>query len=123
MIHAEWKRSILFAFALFGGAPFSLPTFATEIGCAVVLKTPDGFVNLREGPGTQYKVIAKLYPGDFIYVGTELCDAGRCTDERHSWGHVVEIPRLKNLGANIGWVNSSFIQLADCPEFYQHTGQ
>ena len=38
--------------------------YSTEDFCAVVLKTPDGFLALREKPGTQFKMIAKLHEGD-----------------------------------------------------------
>jgi acyl CoA:acetate/3-ketoacid CoA transferase beta subunit len=33
---------------------------ATADGCAVVLKTPDGFLNLRKAPTTSSEVVAKL---------------------------------------------------------------
>jgi hypothetical protein len=36
---------------------------ATEDFCAVVLKTPDGFLALREGPGTRFGVKANLRRG------------------------------------------------------------
>ena len=85
------KVAILSTFALFYSASLTL---ATETGCAIVLKTSDGFLNLREGPGTQFRVIAKLNRDDFLYVGTEQCYAGHCTDERHSWTRLEGLPRL-----------------------------
>jgi hypothetical protein len=39
------------------------PAHATEDFCITVTKTPDGFLALREGPATQFKMIAKLKPG------------------------------------------------------------
>ena len=36
---------------------------ATADFCIEVTKTPDGFVALRQGPGTQFKILAKLKPG------------------------------------------------------------
>jgi hypothetical protein len=33
---------------------------ATTDSCAVVLNTPDGFLALREGPGTQFRIKDKL---------------------------------------------------------------
>ncbi len=36
---------------------------ATEDYCVETIKTRDGFVALREGPGTQYRMMAKLKPG------------------------------------------------------------
>jgi hypothetical protein len=48
----------------------SIGVNATEDGCAVVLKAPDGFLALREGPGIDFPVIAKLSPGTFLYIDT-----------------------------------------------------
>ena len=31
-----------------------------------VKKTEDGYLNLREGPGVQYKIIRRIYPGDRV---------------------------------------------------------
>jgi hypothetical protein len=46
---------------------------ATEDFCAVVLKTPDGFLALREGPGTQFGVKARLVQGDVLFADTRTC--------------------------------------------------
>ena len=110
--------------ALFGGA-LAFPALATEIGCAVVLKTPDGFLNIREGPGTQFKVVGKLNRGDFLYVGSEQCWEDRCTDDQRSWTHLVDVlspekPRLEK--SNPGWILSRFIQWTYCPENYKDQG-
>jgi hypothetical protein len=40
---------------------------ATEDFCAVVLKTPDGFLALREGPGTRFRMQARLHRGDVLF--------------------------------------------------------
>jgi hypothetical protein len=40
---------------------------ATEDGCAVVLKTPDGFLNLRKAPTTKSDIVKQLKQGDFLY--------------------------------------------------------
>jgi hypothetical protein len=39
------------------------PAAATEDFCIETVRTRDGFVALREGPGTQYNMMAKLKPG------------------------------------------------------------
>jgi hypothetical protein len=55
------RSFIVAAVAVFASmATLSTEAQATEDFCAVVLKTPDGFVALREGPGTQFDVNAKL---------------------------------------------------------------
>jgi hypothetical protein len=35
--------------------------------CAVVSKTPDGFLNVREAPTMKSKIIAKIHPADLVY--------------------------------------------------------
>lgn len=34
--------------------------------CAVVLKTPDGFLAMRQGPGTGANMVTKLHRGDVV---------------------------------------------------------
>ena len=46
---------------------------ATEDFCAVVLKTPDGFLALRQGPGTRFPVKLKLHQGDVLSADTRRC--------------------------------------------------
>jgi hypothetical protein len=51
-----------FAGALLGVIVLAAPeALATADGCAVVLKTPDGFLNLRRTPTTGSEVVAKLF--------------------------------------------------------------
>jgi hypothetical protein len=74
---------------------------ATLDGCAVVLKTPDGFLNMRNEPSMKSPVLAKLHRGDrVIYdVGREVREWTRVwIDERVGWG----------------WVASRFLQSFDC---------
>jgi hypothetical protein len=68
--------------------------------CAVVFDNmPDGFLNLRVGPGSQYAVKAKLITGDKLFkVGEESRDG--------NWIRV-SVPRLNDID---GWVNDGFIQ-------------
>jgi hypothetical protein len=44
---------------------------ATYTTCAVVLKTPDGFLNLREKPMMGSKVLARLKPGQWIHISSQ----------------------------------------------------
>ena len=46
---------------------------ATTDGCAVVLNMPEGFLALREGPGNQFRIKAKLRPGQNITIPNEDC--------------------------------------------------
>ena len=67
----------------------ALPTGAhgTEDFCAVVLKTPDGFLALREGPGTRFKVKTRLYRGDVLFADTRRCtiDHPSVCDPKMEW--------------------------------------
>ena len=46
--------------------------------CAVVLKTPDGFLAMREKPTVQSKMIAKLLQGDFLITVDKRKDVWSC---------------------------------------------
>src|SRR5262245_14283467 len=48
-------------------------TRATSPVWAVVLNTPDGFLALREGPGTQFRVKDKLRPSQTVVGTAEDC--------------------------------------------------
>ena len=98
---------------------------ATEDFCAVVLKTPDGFLALREKPARESKIIAKLREGDFLYAGTEQCSQSVCdTLEDRKWTHINGVPRMD--GPNDpkrtyndythGWVSRKYIQNFLCPD-------
>ena len=45
---------------------------ATTASCAVVLNTPDGFLALREGPGTQFRIKDKLSPSQTVDIKTAV---------------------------------------------------
>ena len=92
---------------------------ATADACAVTLKTPDGFLNLREGPGTEYEIVSKLYPGDNISVDSGMCDningQSICTDG--SWTRIRD-EIATNDGIKMvtrGWVATKYIRTTDCP--------
>jgi hypothetical protein len=53
----------------------------TEDFCAVVLKNRDGWLALRKGPGTRFKIITKLLEGDYL-----LADTGEVTIKN---GHIL----------------------------------
>lgn len=96
--------------------PMSDGAFATSTYCAVVGKTPDGFLNVRVGPGVAYGVIARLLPSDFVYVDTGSCKAGLC-DEARNWQFVEGVPRLDGNKEPLsqGWVHSKYIKQVGCP--------
>jgi hypothetical protein len=64
--------------------------YATEDFCAVVSNTPDGFLALREGPGSQFRTIAKLHPGDHLIADTAQCGPlhGRTICQNGGWTRI-----------------------------------
>src|SRR5262249_42505752 len=68
------RRSISYCMlAVASITPSSKIAKATADGCAVVLKTLDGFLSLRDGPGTRFKVLEKLRQGDVLYIDPVEC--------------------------------------------------
>jgi hypothetical protein len=83
---------------------------ATTNGCAVVLNTPDGFLAIREGPGTQFRIKDKLKPSQEIGIPTEHCtyrDNGNVTCPK--WIRI-----FRGDYTEPGWVRSKYIQLSNC---------
>ena len=77
---------------------------ATTDICAVVLNTPDGFLALREGPGTQFRVKDKLRPSQTVGTTGEDCFW-------HSHGNVTCKKWIKVfVDDQSGWVRSKYIQ-------------
>jgi hypothetical protein len=94
-----------------GAAVMSLLASASQatvdIDCAVVLKTPDGFLALRKGPGTQFKMITKLQQGDFLVFSAE-------DDGKSKW---VEAEARNCMGCETfarGWVYRKYAQSFVC---------
>ena len=92
---------------------------ATADGCARVGPTPDGFLNLRDGPGHHFAVRRRLSPGDRLDIDTARCGPYRgrtVCNESGDWTHVVSVPRLDaGLRAYTqGWVRTSYILYRQC---------
>jgi hypothetical protein len=96
---------------LLATAPIAVgQAFATSDWCAVI-DTPDGFLNLRAGPGTEYPVIRKLLPDDFLELDTGECDWDGLCDHSGTWKFIVSI-NYKVIAK--GWVNSAFLRQVHC---------
>jgi hypothetical protein len=113
---------------------------ATADGCAVVLKTPDGFLNLRKAPSMKARIVARLIPGAIIYTTDLACPRLSHCDNEGEWTHVSDVPdsrtfATKYLGDRLenqldyerclkrvglrddqtsGWVGTRFIVNVDC---------
>jgi hypothetical protein len=109
------KRALLTVVALL---TFATTAHATEDFCAVVLKTPDGFLALREGPGTPHKMITKLEQGDFLLADTAM---GEQDPKNIKWVHINGVPRVDGPDAigktyTRGWVARRYVQTLLCPD-------
>ena|SRR6516165_889215 len=88
---------------------------ATEDGCAVVLKTPDGFLNVRAQANARSHILKRLRPGQVIYTDT----AGGDGDEKRYWTHVyLEYARPR---PRWGWVRNRFIIEINCDDLIAPT--
>jgi hypothetical protein len=85
---------------------------ATTDSCAVVLNTPDGFLALREGPGTQFRIKDKLRPSQTVGITTEDCIWHRHGNVTCSkWIKVFRVDGQTPTSGWAGWVRSKYIQL------------
>ena len=103
------KRALLLAVCT---AALATSAHATEDFCVIVQKTPDGFLALREGPGTRFRMKARLKPGELLIADT------RRSDEKGEWTFINNVPRLddgKKEHFTQGWVATKFTTQARCP--------
>ena len=111
--------SIAVLFLATGTAQHEAHALADGPACAMVRRTPDGFLNLREAFSMSGKIIAKLRPGDRIYVtATEL--------GINTLGDWVQVDGVWRLDGNdiskpwhSGWVARRFIRETKCPKEMQ----
>jgi hypothetical protein len=113
------KHLTIAAFAL---AMATTAARATADGCAIVGRTPDGFLNLRALPMGDSRVISKLIPGDLIYISDATCETkgslSVCNNQ--GWTSVDAVRRLdgRNLSKrernHRGWVATRFLRFIDC---------
>jgi hypothetical protein len=79
---------------------------ATQTYCAVVSPQKDGFLALREGPGTTFAVLARLRPSKLLLVDTGTCRDHLC-DESGKWVFVEADHGLE------GWVKAALVNGGD----------
>jgi uncharacterized protein YraI len=96
------------------------PAHATASGCAVVLRTPDGFLNVRTGPSMKAPIVGKFRPGDLIGIDSTECGRvkGREVCNSKEWtftdGKIHRVPGPP-IGPS-GWVYTKHIGGVDCDE-------
>jgi hypothetical protein len=95
--------------------------YATSDGCAEVKKTPDGFLNLRNGPSTEFETLTKLYHRDQIWFDTAQCAHNRGVTvcyNNEKWWHVTSVRRI-DAGKSTytqGWARKDFLKVYTCPD-------
>ena len=85
-----------------------------------MLNQKDGYLNLREKPGTQAKIVSKLQEGDILWLRRPKLT--HCFDMtcNPSWTHVAGVQRLDEAKmADVGlytkgWVSTKHIQEVQC---------
>ena len=83
-------------------------------------RTPDGFVNIRQGPGVNYEILGKVLPSHFLWIGTEECrdDFGKMLCSR-SWVFVESVQAIGTLSPSPlkGWIKESLVRAVACPDY------
>ena len=98
--------------------------FAVNAWCAQVKHgIPDDFLNVRTGPGIEYQIIDKIYPGDAVAVSTARCGLDNfektlCAGQSSDWRFLeLKLSPSLELSAGAvyhGWVNSIYLVEAPC---------
>lgn len=65
----------------------------------VIVAAPDGYVNFRTGPGTNYEIVMPIYNGEELWVVGE--------EPGTNW---IQVKYLGNEGYITGWVNKTQVQ-------------
>jgi hypothetical protein len=123
----RWLRSVI-AYVLFGALLavvviiFAVSARATADGCAVVLRTPDGFLSLRKLPTADSTAVARLLPGEMLDIDDLACqkqgNLSICRGDDVTWMHVTGVPRLERKGrARLsGWVRGKYVKTVECDD-------
>jgi hypothetical protein len=95
---------------------------ATADGCAVVLRTPDGFLSLRKLPTADSTAVARLLPGEMLDIDDLACqkqaNLSICRTDDVTWMHVTGVPRLERKGRSrvSGWVRGKYVKSVECAD-------
>src|SRR5262245_49201256 len=90
------------------------PAAASSPVCAVVLKTSDGFLALRDGPGVKHRLLKKLRRGERLNMW-EPGDNAWEKAKHDAWVKVVYSCEVHGCDAE-GWVSTKNIQTFDCDD-------
>jgi hypothetical protein len=108
-------RKLMISLAL-AATMITTAAHATADGCAIVRKTPDGFLNLRAAPMADAKIVTRLKTGDRLSINSAICKTkGKLSICNEDWVSVDSILRLdgnKSKSLTRGWVNIRFLDFA-----------
>ena len=85
-------------------AALTVPAVATTESCAIVRKTPDGFLNMRYQPKMGSVIVGGLKPGDEVLVHDETVPP----QSRGKWARIA----LGNY--KFAYVRTRFLRLGAC---------
>ena len=92
---------------------------ATISWCGVFDNSSDKYLNLREGPGANSKVVGRVSKQDFLSLEDGMCRAGVCAKDK-TWVFVEGVNSPTEDRPSVqGWVKSKFIRDVWCPGYDQ----
>ena len=99
-------------------------SFGQSVWCGVVKDgIPDDYLNVRTGPGVEYSIIERIFPGDAVGVSTARCGLDTygmtlCTGATSDWRFLERKfsgePAAANAAEYSGWVNSIYLTETPC---------
>jgi hypothetical protein len=118
-IEMQWIAAIVLLLVSTGDA------LSTQAYCGVLKATTDGFVALRAGPGTRFRIVKRLKPFEAVWLDTGPCREDLC-DETGRWKFVEAVPRIdgptgrgRNHRFTQGWVRSNYVKEVVCPDLWR----
>ncbi|MGE0563108.1 MAG: SH3 domain-containing protein [Pseudolabrys sp.] len=82
-----------------------VPSPAAATAFCPILKSPDGFVALRKGPGTTFPIVARMKEDDDVQAFEKK---GPWIRIRHWWG-MDRLDEKKRADHRDGWVNKRYL--------------
>jgi hypothetical protein len=89
---------------------------AAPPNCAIVLRTPDGFLALREGPGVKHKMIRKLHHAEILAITAGAEDDKWLQVDYASTDYGSTDKVSSNSTILSGWVFAKYLLTFTCPE-------
>jgi hypothetical protein len=109
--NAQQRRTALCAPGLW----LSPPCGATPLGCAVPIKSSDGYVNIRQGPGAEYSIVARVVSHDLLVTSSGTCADPCLCDKSSKWVFVDSVSSKEDFNLiSPGWINARHLRSVPC---------